>query len=231
MLTEWDRCNSCMAVMTENCISTISTEEHRTSRSIALPHAQVFITDTEKLQPIPEDMQGFRENLQLEQALWQKPRIINRFLGKLQTEVQEELGRPLKEPEMQTFQPFGYSFSPSQSNDIKEITEVMQAHHAAYTKAMGQYEGDFQRIQEKYGRAVIPQPSYRLYSYLENGIFTVTVSPEVFSHSGVLEAAGILPIRSIENPPFPEEEREQVLSAVREKLPEAYACGAEMTSS
>ena len=56
-----------------------------------------------------------------------------------------------------------------------------------------------------------------------DGVFTVTVSPEIFSNAGVMEAVGIVPVRSQENPPtVTPEQRNAAIDHVRNKLLSVY---------
>lgn len=175
-------------VASENCIATRTNEEHRTSRSVALPHAQIFTLNEADIVPFEEDEEKIR-HLVFEQTALQQDKFLSRYTQLVQELVTGEMRHGLEGLRREQKAPYGYSFVASHDGDIEEIREVMQAHHQAYTEAahmwIPQLKPTFQQ------QITIPQPSYRLYMSSDGGNFQVTVSPEFLSYAGVLEAAGV----------------------------------------
>jgi hypothetical protein len=88
------------------------------------------------------------------------------------------------------------------------VTQMLAEHHAAYTEISQAW---FSSLKPQRQAKLIPQPSYRLYLTLENGKVIATISPEVISHAGVMEAAGVTLIRKQETPPRISETEKQAL--------------------
>lgn len=175
-------------VASENCIATRTNAVHRTSRSIALPHSQIFTLDEQHITPFDEDEEEIN-HLVFEQQALQQERWLKGYTQLVQGLVVNKMRHGLEGLRCETKAPFGYSFIASYDGAIEEITQVMNAHHQAYTEAAELWVPQLKpSFQEKIS---IPQPSYRLYMSSEDGNFQVTVSPEFLSHAGVLEAAGV----------------------------------------
>ncbi|HSD98539.1 MAG TPA: hypothetical protein VLB73_02450 [Patescibacteria group bacterium] len=178
----------------------------RTSRTIFIPHAHVTLMDTSWLQEadwhIPE--------LDKEQSFIryiQNSDTGENFLQNMQARIQSENHLSLQLRKEKRV-PVGYSMTidsltPDNILDnIDTLTQLMSSHHAAYAQAA-------QALQEKFDtKGTIPQPSYRLYAFFsESGDgepkkLTLRIAPEIFSHSGVMEAAGVEMLRDphYENP-------------------------------
>lgn len=201
-------------MVVENTTSQVSNEEHRISRSIALPHAQVCLIggriDINKAPPI-------YLHQQVEQGFLQREEAITRFVEDISVEMRQYiLALPLNSRfALRGAAPYGYSILTDLKTDnsllenISTFQKLMNIHHQAYISISGELidylnlKRDLRRREwcgEK-GKAyvpkkpletlLIPQPSYRTYIYEEGDNLRVTISPEFISGTAVIEAAGI----------------------------------------
>lgn len=173
-------------IATENCMATVSNEEHRTSRSIALPHSQIFRVDHSKIQPGRSTI----DHLTQEQRILSSGQAVGRFTEHLDSFLREHLPESLN-PRLspRTHEPFGYQLLLGVNKETEDVADVLFAHHFAYSRAI---EGMLKKLNERSKRKIKPQPSYRLYlTYSDDDELTAIVSPQIVSHAGVVEAAGI----------------------------------------
>jgi hypothetical protein len=171
---------------TENCISTVTSINHRTSRSIVLPHSQIVRLIESDIEPTSSSI----THLEHERKIIQNKHLLNSvdniynnlsFFDKL---LVDNKFIPHNNP------PFGYEFTFDRNASSMDITRFMKAHHEGF-KSESQNLVNSLRDQNK--NRIIPQPSYRLYMYLNSeGAPSVIVSPQFISHAGVIEAAGVM---------------------------------------
>ncbi|HVZ58724.1 MAG TPA: hypothetical protein VG935_03175 [Patescibacteria group bacterium] len=210
-------------VATENSIVTRTSAEARTSRSIALPHFQAFILNEEHIEPFSPD-EAEIPHLVEEQNLLQRYGLVDLFAAEVNRRVTNASRHELVGQQVRMEAPYGYAFVPSPTNDSRDITRAMFEHHQAYKSTA---EKMLDRVLQISGQDVrqqlVPQPSYRLYMYRDNGLFSVLVSPEFRSYAGVLEAGGIELKRG---PDFPhhitEEDREKFYRRVADAVNDEF---------
>lgn len=176
----------------ENNISTYSSADNRTSRSIGNPHAHIvgFIKDhveqknvkTSEIVQYLKDEQKFTRKLSTHIARRVENRLVKQRIPQLHFTPQEQ-------------PPYGYSFSiPYSIDDIitnpQAFSELMIAHHEAYTAISQQMEKVFApKVFTAGYKQFIPQPSYRLYLEEMDKQLYAAISPEYLSHAGIIEAA------------------------------------------
>jgi hypothetical protein len=183
-------------IATENSIYTVSNFIHRTSRSIALPHAHVFrasgwiATDEEPELP---------EGLRLEQMITRPSRYLGDFVQKLSSRMSEELGDLGEHIHVlqRGVEPYGHAITTpiraswSLDEQAGALTRIMASHQVAYAE-LAHSKVAHAKLKDRSRARIIPQPSMRSYLYFDQGGFlTGVVSPVVVSGAGVLEAAGV----------------------------------------
>lgn len=175
----------------ENNISTYSTFDKRTSRSIGNPHAHIVGFIEEHIEPrstkASEQVQYLAEEQEFTKRL--STQITRRVHNKLPKTLQDQLViTPQDQP------PFGYSFAiPYSVDEIvtnpETFTSLMTDHHKAYTTVAQQMEKVYApKILAAGFKQFIPQPSYRLYLEEVDGQLYAAISPEYISHAGIIEA-------------------------------------------
>lgn len=182
-------------IMGENCIATYSTDKLHTSRSVANPHAHVLGIDPGHIVPFENGTTIPTKWLAEEQELIQSHG--DTLTEKVHTRLPKDLKRKLHlKPRGDA--PYGYSFQiqgniQTMIENPKAFSRLMREHHRALAPVLRAFEGEHKENLLRQGyEQVIPQPSYRLYLESEDGKMFVTVSPEILSHAGILEAAGVL---------------------------------------
>lgn len=201
-------------IVVENTTADVSNEEHRISRSIALPHAQVCLIG-ERVDVSKSPPRYLHQ--QIEQGFLQREEMMTRFIKDISSEMREhELGSHLDVRfALRGATPYGYSILTGIKTDIcllKNISifqKLMNIHHQAYTRVSKEFiayhnlKRDLRKREwsGERGKAyiskkplemlLIPQPSYRTYIYEEGKNLKVTISPEFISGTAVVEAAGI----------------------------------------
>ena len=169
---------------TENCIESISNQNQRNSRTISLPHAQVFALDQSVIKP---DNTNF--NHLTRERKWTQ-RYIADFLDQLKTHL------PSIELSARVSNPTGYEFSFNENAygllaNISFVAQTLRDHHIAFAKVAKMWKKQIDKLDKPYFQNLIQAPSYRLYLYDGDKGLEVTISPEFISHAGVLEAAGL----------------------------------------
>lgn len=202
--------NTVIAV--ENCISTISTLDHRTSRTMVLPHAQIIKLDAHRIEPGSMKI----DSLEHEQTIFSRFDLLHKFVDGVNQKMLQQ--KNTKNISAYVQKPFGYFINTSISineaiKHTDQIKNIMRNHHQAYAR-MAQEAIDSLTIRNK--KRIIPQPSYRLLLYFDkNSELCIGISPEFLSHVGPLEAAGIILER---NPSFTRYYNDKELLAYKEKL-------------
>lgn len=180
------------AIAVENCISQRTSADKRTSRSVGLPHSQTLLLNPKHITPESWNI----PHLTREQKLLNRSGSMYRFMSGVQ-HAAHTMDSPLQLEHRQQA-PFGYEFTASEQGSIVETTLNMAVHHEAYRQAS---TAAIAQLSERNQKNIIPQPSYRMYMYIENdGSIRTIISPEVLSHAGVLEAMGIQLQRSVDTP-------------------------------
>jgi hypothetical protein len=196
-------------IASENCIREYS-GNHRTSRTIALPHIHVTGIVESNIQPETVFVPSLHEPLSREQRLTQKfgKHVADKVQRRLPDEIQEQIQLSSRD-----VPPYGYSFVVGGS--IEEMAKnpalfarIMQTHHQAYASVARPLEKLLRKkLPKNEGTTLIPSPSYRLYLEDSNNRMHVTISPEFLSHAGSMEAAGVLLDR---RPTYPKRYNEEV---------------------
>jgi hypothetical protein len=171
----------------ENCIATVTSDDFRTSRSIAVPHTHIMAFRNDSIEPHdnkPEVVPWLAEEQELTKLF--APTIVKRIQPALRDiPVLIQDADPKTYPDRtisETLEltprdeaPFGYSFDLPMGIDslkmwpigTRVMASVMEAHHKAYTKVAKDIEQRLsKRLLEKGYAQFIPQPSYRLYMEL-----------------------------------------------------------------
>lgn len=194
---------------TENCMDQISDENFRLSRSIALPHSQIIRIDHKAVQPTTQRI----DHLEHEQRLLRHIGKAKVFSQDFMKHMEKRAGESLRNIQTRTTAPFGYDISFNSGVDASEVARVLAEHHSAIGILSNQWVN---RLKPSNKQRTKPMPSYRaFYHYAPNKDFVVTISPEITSHAGVLEAAGIILDRSPENPQLQDD---HTLSVTRERV-------------
>ena len=182
----------------ENAAVVYSNEQHRTPRTIGLPHGQIGQIAPELVQPSTEDESFDTPEFQAEiEALKNNPRAkkalvdINRSL---RSSVLSGMGRGFRLYPRNSMEalPLGYSLLIPGNPTDPNFTFVMDANYHAYKETMENVLVDVLPADIK---RMIPQPSFRLYveemDPLAHEGTLVTLSPMIFWHGGVNEAGGM----------------------------------------
>lgn len=162
-------------------------QEHRTSRSIDVPHIQINRFDRNKVvsgEELPSSLQTEQRVLRDEERIWD-------FAKKIRPDMGLKILPRLSEP-------YGYSLffgmdARTALTSISEFQELMLLHHQAYTREARKM---VEKLRSQNQKRIIPQPSYRTYIFFNEGRLEVVISPEFLSHAGVTEAAGLEMVRS-----------------------------------
>lgn len=204
--------NENIVLAVENCISTISTLDHRTSRTLMLPHTQIFKLDSRRIEPGSMRI----KSLEHEQAILSRFNLLGRFVNDINQEFLNKISA--KNISCKIQEPFGYiintniPFDQAMGN-FGFIKELMQTHHQSYAKLAQKI---ISSLNIKNKNRIIPQPSYRIVIYFDkNGKLCIGISPEFLSHVGPLEALGIILER---DPSYPKWLNDEELSSYRKTL-------------
>jgi hypothetical protein len=195
----------------ENTVPSISNENHRLPRTIALPHMHVLKggewVNESVLPPRPH---GFS----LEQKIAQDEDLFGRFRDEWFVPYVGTL--PLEESEMPSLEmrsktPYGYTIASKITRDnplekqARDLSGLLIVHHAAYSdfaiqEAQRTDDIRMQRRHEfmKKTGAILPplpsvvetlplQPSYRTYLYYRDRLLTATISPMFITTLGAME--------------------------------------------
>ncbi len=208
-----------IAVMTENAISEVSHSDKRTSRTIMLPHAHVFLFSPEEVQssPLPQEWTHLHTEQRALNMWLQSPKF-----SAFETELTEALKVLPASVSAKTDLPKGYEIRFSDDATPEEVALAMNINQRIYHKTADKMIRD---LKVHTVQKLIPQASYRLYLHhdTEANQYVFTVSPEFISHAGVLEAAGVVLERKLNAPEkaSPEEKtriRQIVLSALQAQV-------------
>ena len=106
--------------------------------------------------------------------------------------------------ELRQVKPYGYTIATeiSQSQPLDrqadQLRKIMSLTHATYKVYMDSKLKllDYERSKTKNNRRpvadlIIPQPSYRSYIYYDEELLRVTISPEILSSTGAIDACGV----------------------------------------
>ncbi len=204
-------CDNGKVMAYENTVPSISNEDHRLPRTIALPHMHVLKggewVNESVLPPRPH---GFS----LEQKISQDEDLFGRFRDEWFIPYVGTL--PLNEAEMPSLEmrsktPYGYTIASKIARNsplekqAQDLSKLLIAHHAAYSDFAAQEarRADDTRTQRRYEfmkktGAILPpprsvaeilplQPSYRTYLYYRDGLLTATISPMFITTLGAME--------------------------------------------
>lgn len=204
-------CDNGKVMAYENTVPSISNEDHRLPRTIALPHMHVLKggewVNESVLPPRPH---GFS----LEQKIAQDEGLFRRFRDEWFLPYIDTL--PLEESEMPSLEmrsetPYGCTIASkiARNNPLEkqaqDLSNLLIAHHAAYSDFAVQeaQRTDDIRTQRRHEfmkktGVILPslrsvaetfplQPSYRTYLYYRNGLLMATVSPMFITTLGAME--------------------------------------------
>lgn len=177
----------------ENSVAERTNPQQRTSRSISLPHTQVLRIQPDQIEKIDWHFQ----HLDREQKVLRFSAVTRLIKQKVSELSEPSLQEVFETITQQQKAPFGYSFVVPGSYDAAQFSQVMKAHHLAYSAAASDA---LTSLKPENQAAIIAQPSYRVYISREENQYQVTISPEFLSHAGVMEALGILLDRSSAHP-------------------------------
>ena len=195
----------------ENTVPSISNEDHRLPRTIALPHMHVLKggewVNEAVLPPRPH---GFG----LEQKIAQDEDLFGRFRDEWFVPYVDTLSLEDSEMpslEMRSKTPYGYTIASKITRDsplekqARDLSHLLIAHHAAYSDFATQEarRTDATRTQRRHEfmkrtGVILPplpsvaetlplQPSYRTYLYYRDGLLTATISPMFITTLGAME--------------------------------------------
>lgn len=178
-----------------------------TSRTIYLPHLHVIKVDENWMKlkewemPHLDNEQAFVERLTTS-------RVGHEFLRTLSDDINRstqdtpyaeliQMASIKAEPK----RPNGYSvlFDSITPDNVLEhidvLTHFMKSHFEAYRNSAALTQKQLRWVGQNNDITLIPQPSFRDYMYFQEldgkKVLTIRFSPEIFSHGGVMEAAGI----------------------------------------
>jgi hypothetical protein len=193
-------------IATENTTADISNETIRIGRSIALPHFHIFKIGSwinEEDQPsTPHHLSTERKFLEEEKISTSLRLALGTGLRLLIPDIREDIGLDVR-----LSPPHGYTIStgidqkPDLAEQAQRLQKIMHANHQAYA-ALVLESLDFTDKARKAKRnkvkpvknLVIPQPSYRTYLRYDVSAnqYLVTISPEIVSSSGAIDATGMM---------------------------------------
>lgn len=198
--------NDFKIVFTENTIATVSTLEHRTSRTIAVPHTQAFAV-LDNTTPFAED--------ELPITLSQESRLIRMLSDRISRgllELYQQLEFPIELVEkmgVRQASPFGYVIETKIKKNwaieaqAQGLAEILAKQRQLYAQAANELvealanSGKYQHLVAR----LIPQPSYRTYgTFNQQENLELSFSPVIISRAGVMEAMHRPIDRSPHNP-------------------------------
>lgn len=179
---------------TENCMDRISDSEYRLSRSIALPHSQIIRVHHDTITPTNQTI----DHLEHEKRLLKNIKRNEEFTHALVPHLKKRGGSSVASIAPREKIPFGYDISFNPDVTAGEVARVLLEHHGAAGLLSNKWKSGLREANQAKTK---PMPSYRAYyHYTDEGSFVVSISPEIVSHAGVLEAAGIMLSRGAEHP-------------------------------
>ena len=206
----------------ENASSQFSNEEHRTPRTIGLPHGQIGKVDPTKIEAFPEGVDLNTPEFLEEVATLKSHPLAREALLSIHSSLKElypkndsSLSWRMYGRASELALPVGYSLLLKGPIDDKSFAHFMNANFYAYSRAVFKLFATIKLPQEELDR-FMPQPSFRLFvekvdSKMDKGLF-ITVAPHVYSHAGVNEVAGLFLDRDPKyNPLVAPQDREKYL--------------------
>lgn len=192
-----------VVLATENCMAHITNEQERNSRSVRLPHIQIFPVQNQHIY----ETEWTIDHLEKEKALFSRPALMAGYLYQLEKRYWALSKNGVPQFNHTLGLPTGYAFKVGEIDDVETVTEVMRTHHQAYTAAAQRAVGlanalidQKHLLKEDNKRMLITQPSYRLYLTVVGREVQATIAPELISHGGVMESIGIQLDRNAQNP-------------------------------
>ncbi len=189
------------AMIFENTAVSVSTDKHRMTRSIALPHAHIV-----KVGDWIDQRENGRSTFvsRAENKLLKDEMLFNMFRDFFESSIGQERVA-YTDIKHRSSPPYGYTISlPINWNEefyqqAKTLKDFMAMHHQVYSKfsdiileQMNQNRSrNSQRAKKPIESQVIPQPSYRTYIYYLDENLMLTISPEAISTTGVIEGAEV----------------------------------------
>lgn len=204
-------CDNGKVIAYENTVPSISNEDHRLPRTIALPHMHILKGgDWVNEATLPPRPHGFS----LEQRIAQDAGLFERFRDEWFVPYVGTL--PIEESEMPSLEmrsktPYGYTIASKIDRDdplekqAQALSSLLIANHAAYSDFAAEEarRTDNIRAQRRHEfmrktGTILPQlpsvtetlplqPSYRTYLYYREGLLTATISPMFITTLGAME--------------------------------------------
>jgi hypothetical protein len=195
----------------ENTVPSISNENYRLPRTIALPHMHIVKGgDWVNENILPLRPHGFS----LEQEIAQDERLLQKFRNRWfnpYSSSQFMAESEILSLKMRSRAPYGYTMTSKIARDstleaqAEALSNLLVSHHAAYSDFATQQAQtvDQARTQRRYEFTkrvgiILPQlssvseklplqPSYRTYLYYTNGFLNATISPIITTTLGAME--------------------------------------------
>lgn len=194
-------------LFTENAAQTVSDEHHRVARTIAEPHAQIWIANG-KTEPF--DQQKVPRLLRQERRLVSfLTDAIESGLTKLSNDLSSN-GAEIPDFMVRSAPPYGYVMETRINRDqpvrhqANLLSTLMVAHHNRYkTEATRLTEYLTTRERGHLANKLLPQPSYKVFgTYSIDGNLEISIAPTVIAGTGVVEVLDRQIYRSPENDPY-----------------------------
>jgi len=209
ILEEEGRAEEVINLYAENTTH-VSDISQRTSRTIRFPHGHFIEIDPETIHSTTSVLHHMQE----EQDLLERRELVERFGLRVMQRMPNYGAKILDEFDVRQTAPFGYQFSLDAEltqQNIEKLAKTLEEHHHALTEVSNitLHAANRALSQEFKNRLkdVKRTPSYRLYLALNSGKLDVIISPEFWSHGGVLEAMNITLDRDESHTPFPMDQR------------------------
>lgn len=192
-------------VATENAAIKVSDNEHRTARTIKMPHTQEWTAREDLESYEPEKIDSLHRKEKTVMGL-----INNRIEDGLENLFQDTKDHANRfTPHIRRAAPYGYILETDISRDMSvkdrgaALSKLMTAHHERYTLESAILAKELEDSHKYLHSRLIPQPSYKLfYVYNERGMLEISVSPTFFASTGVVEVLNREIDRNPNNPPF-----------------------------
>lgn len=215
-LEAYHNCQPHQPLFVENV--TLTSNAHRTSRTLNPVHGQFVVFDEALFSPktgeIDHLVKESRATASLVRRVFRNERLPEKD-SPITTLIQNM-------PSLQTLgitthlytTPAGYGFSfPLNQSTPEHIQTVMTEHWRAYAAHCQEEQEKAVRAEQKSNgsvrlKKIIPGPSYRQYVWIESNIAQIVICPEYTSHAGVLEALGVELHRSTEGHRVADDQRD-----------------------
>ncbi len=198
----------------ENAAVEYSNEQHRTPRSIGVPHGQIgtFNNLQNLIRSTDPDLKDSR--LAFEEAVVMENKYRNSSLTQGLISIHTQMKRQIPKRDSKNLRwsmygrseantpPFGYQFELSGRYDGETFANFMRTHHEIYESVATQLFQDHSLIHPE---TIVYQPTYRLYiqrdeTIGDGGGLLIVVSPNIVAPAGAMDAAGHILNRAPENP-------------------------------